>query len=327
MKHPTLFKLLPGAVAAVFLLCLMVGRYPALGITPPSAFWTNPTARILLFNLRLPRLLAALLLGAVLGASGTVFQMVFANPLVEPGFLGVSQGSAFGAALAILYLPASGLSIQITAAAFALGALFLSWFIARRLHFGGWIVRLLLAGLAVAAFFSSGVGILKVMADPLSELPEITFWMLGGLWGTTWENLLPILPAVVVSLGVLYPMRWRINLLSFDDRVAHSLGAAPGRERLLLLSAAALGVAAVTSVSGIIGWVGLLIPGISRRLFSSDARILLPASLCLGGIFTMICDTLARTVLAGEIPLGILTSLLGAVLFILLLSTGRRGKR
>lgn len=253
--------------------------------------------------------------------------MIFATPLVEPNFLGISQGAAFGAGVAILFLPASFFALQVSSTLFALMALFLSWFFARRLHFGGWILRLLLSGLAVAALFSSGVGVLKVVADPLSELPELTFWMLGGLWGVTWERILPVVPIVLSSLAILYAMRWRLNLLSFDDRVIHSLGALPVREKMFLLVASTVGVAAITSVSGIVGWVGLLIPGISRRLFAADGRVQLPGSLMLGGSFAMLCDTLSRTVTAGEIPLGVVTSLIGAFLFVVLLSTGDHRRR
>ena len=327
MHHPRLYRWLPVLTAAAVILALLAGRYPVRGLSSPWVLWSDPTARLLLLNLRSPRVAAALLLGAVLGGAGVVFQMLFANPLVEPGFLGVSQGASFGAALAILYLPALGGLIQLSAGVFALAALLLSWFMASKLHFGGWIIRLLLSGLATAALFSSGTGILKTAADPLSELPEITFWMLGGLWGATWNEVLPILPAALLSLVVLYALRWRLNLLSFEDRVAASLGASPVKERLLLLSLAAVAVAAVTSVAGIVGWVGLLVPAVCRRLFSADARILFPAALHTGAVFTLICDTLARTVTASEIPLGILTSLLGAFFFILLLSSGSRRKR
>jgi iron complex transport system permease protein len=142
VKHPRLYRLIPGAVVLGFFLCLLAGRYPSPGLLSPGRLAADPTARLLLLNLRLPRLIAALLLGASLGAGGTVFQMLFANPLVEPGFLGVSQGASFGASLAILFLPPLGMVVQLSAGLFALGGLFLSWFIARRLHFGGWIIRL-----------------------------------------------------------------------------------------------------------------------------------------------------------------------------------------
>jgi iron complex transport system permease protein len=185
------------------------------------------------------------------------------------------------------------------------------------------VLRLVLAGIAVSALFSAGLGILKYMADPLTQLVEITFWLLGSLSAITWPQLLAILPAVLVGLAVMYRMRWRLNLLSLSDETAFSLGAAPGRERTLLLVASVLCVATVTAVAGMIGWIGLIVPHIARRLTRADARYSLPASMLLGGLFTLVCDTLARTLMAGEIPLGILTSLFGAGVFIVLMVSQR----
>jgi iron complex transport system permease protein len=182
-------------------------------------------------------------------------------------------------------------------------------------------LRLVLSGIAVSALLSSGVGMLKYLADPLRQLPEITFWLLGGLWSVAWPQLLSILPVVLAGLVVIYVMRWRLNLLSLEDQTAFSLGIAPGRERLLLLSCAVAVTAAVVSVCGMVGWVGLIVPHLSRRFLRADARFALPGAMLIGAVFTVLCDDLARTLLAGEIPLGILTSLLGALGFILLMST------
>ena len=318
MKRP--LALLAIALLLVFLLSALLGRYPAPGFLTFDRLASDDLAQRLLFNLRLPRLVTALLLGMTLSAAGMVFQLLFSNPLVEPGFLGVSQGAAFGAAFSIVLLGGSALVTQSSAALFALGGLFLSYLLARRLRYGGWVLRLVLAGIAVSAFFSAGLGLLKYLADPLTQLPEITFWLLGGLASLTWSKLLSILPAVLLGLTVLILYRWRLNILALDEQTAFSLGVAAGRERLLLIFAAVLPTAALISVSGMVGWVGLIIPHIARRLFRTDARYSLPAAILLGGIFTMLCDDLARTLLAGEIPLGILTSLFGALIFIALLS-------
>ncbi|MFP4180572.1 MAG: FecCD family ABC transporter permease [Spirochaetaceae bacterium] len=307
-------------LAAVTAAAVLTGRYPTPGIMKPWALAEDPMALSLILHLRLPRVLVGLILGVSLAAAGDVFQMIFSNPLVEPGFLGVSQGAAFGASLSIVTIGSSLWAVQASAALFALIGLGASYFFARNFHFGGWVLRLILAGIAVSALFSSGVGILKFAADPMSQLPEITFWMLGGLWSVTWSQALSILPVFVTGTLLLFLLRWRLNLLSMDDRTAFSLGMAPFRERLLLLFSATAITAAAISVSGIVGWVGLIIPHIARRLFSSDSRYSLPASMVLGGIFVVICDTAARTALEGEIPLGVLTSLLGASLFIVLLS-------
>jgi iron complex transport system permease protein len=308
------------ALAMVLLLTvvlsLLVGRYPTPGFMSWSRLTGDELAGRLVWNLRLPRLLTALLLGMTLSAAGMVFQVLFGNPLVEPGFLGVSQGASFGAALAIVVLGGTALQTQVSAAVFSLGGLGFSYLLAHRLRYGGWVLRLVLAGIAVSAFFSAGLGMLKYMADPLRQLPEITFWLLGGLASITWEKLLTVLPVTLVGLLLLLLYRWRLNILALNEETAFSLGAAPGRERWLLIFAAVLPTAALISISGMIGWVGLIMPHIARRLFHADTRLSLPATMLLGGIFTMLCDDLARTLMAGEIPLGILTSLFGALIFL-----------
>lgn len=308
-------------LAASVILSLLMGRYPAPGLLSPARLMEDRLAQRLVMNLRLPRMLTALLLGMSLSAAGTVFQMIFANPLVEPGFLGVSQGAAFGAAFSIIFMSHAAWLVQASAALFAFLGLGLSYVLARRVRFGGWVLRLVLAGIAVSAMFSAGLGVLKYVADPLNQLPEITFWLLGGLWSITWDKLLSILPAAVLGLSVMYAMRWRLNLLALDDETAFSLGISPGRERALLLFASVTATAAVISVSGMVGWIGLLVPHLARRLFGADARRSLPASIVIGGLFALLCDNLARTLLAGEIPLGILTSLVGAALFMALMMT------
>jgi len=314
------FLVLLIVLTGVFFLSTLLGRYPMPGLLSFTQLTQDELAQRLLFNLRLPRLLTALLLGMTLAAAGIVFQLLFSNPLVEPGFLGVSQGAAFGAAFAIVFLGSGAFVTQISATLFALAGLGISYLLAHRLRYGGWILRLVLAGIAVSALFSAGLGLLKYLADPLTQLPEITFWLLGGLASMTWRKLLSILPAVILGLTVIYLLRWRLNILALAEQTAFSLGVPAGRERLLLIFAAVLPTAALISVSGMVGWVGLIIPHIARRLFRTDARFSLPAAMLLGGIFTMLCDDLARTLLAGEIPLGILTSLFGALVFLALMT-------
>ena len=320
MNQTRFLILLVGLLFVILILSAAVGRYPAPGLLTVDRLLQDELAQRLLFNLRLPRLLTALLLGMTLAAAGMVFQLLFSNPLVEPGFLGVSQGAAFGAAFAIIFLGGAAYATQISAAFFALLGLGISYLLAQRLRYGGWVLRLVLAGIAVSAFFSAGLGLLKYLADPLTQLPEITFWLLGGLASLTWSKLLSILPPVLIGLVVMFLYRWRLNLLALNEQTSFSLGVAAGRERWLLILAAVLPTAALISVSGMVGWVGLIMPHIARRLFRADARYSLPAAMLLGGVFTMLCDDLARTVLAGEIPLGILTSLFGALIFLALMT-------
>ncbi|MCK5054083.1 MAG: iron ABC transporter permease, partial [Anaerolineales bacterium] len=260
-----LFWVLGLTLVGVLLLSIFIGRYPAPYWMSPSILREDELARRLLLSLRLPRVITALLMGMSLSAAGAVLQMVFRNPLVEPGFLGVSQGAAFGAALSILWVGSSPIILEISAIIFALIGLMLSYSLARRMRHGSWTLRLILSGIAVSALFSAGNGIMKYLADPLSQLPEITFWMLGGLWGMTWHKLLFIAPFVIVGLLIVYLMRWRLNLLSLSEETAFSLGTAPARERTLLLIAAVSATAAITSVGGIVGWIGLIVPHIARR--------------------------------------------------------------
>lgn len=305
----------------IVILALSIGRYPRPGISWPGSFVDDPLGMQLLLELRLPRVIAGVLLGAGLGGAGAVMQMLFANPLVEPGLVGVSQGAGFGAVLAIVAGAGAAWQIQLSAAFFALLGLAVAYHVARRLRFGGWILRLVLSGIAVSALFSAGIGVLKYIADPLNQLPEITFWLLGGIWNSNWPSLLRMAPAVCLGIVAVYAGRRRLDLLTLNDRVSFSLGANPDRERLFFLVAATIPVAALVAYAGIISWVGLLVPHGARRLFRADAVVSIPASMVLGAGFVVVADTLARTVTAGEIPLGIVTALIGALSFIFLLMT------
>lgn len=290
---------------------------------PISVLFNDELGRNLVLNLRIPRLITSALLGMSLATAGGVMQMLFRNPLVEPGFLGVTQGAGFGAALSILFLSTSPLVVELSATAFAVIGLLFSYFIARRVRFGGWVLRLVLSGIAVSALFSAGLGILKYMADPTSQLPEIVFWLLGGLWSVTWNDLLYILPVVVIGLVIIFLMRWRLNLLSLSDETAFSLGVSVGRERALLLAASVAVTAVVVSVAGIVGWIGLIIPHIARRIAGANAASFIPVSMSLGAVFGIVSDDLARTLMMGEIPLGIITSLIGAAVFIIMMTSRR----
>jgi iron complex transport system permease protein len=307
----------------IILLSLFIGRYPKPVWMPPKLLASDPLARSLVLNLRLPRLIAAFALGMSLAAAGAVMQMLFRNPLVEPGFLGVTQGAAFGAGLAILLLGGLSFATQSFAILFGLAGLAFSYLLARRIRFGGWVLRLVLAGIAVSALFSSGVGVLKYLADPTSQLPELVFWMLGGLYAVTWSDLLSVLPFVLIGLTIIFLMRWRLNVLSLSDETAFSLGASVERERLLLLVAAVAITALMVSIAGIVGWVGLIIPHIARRVVGPNAARSIPASMLIGGAFVVLCDDIARSLLAGEIPLGILTSLLGAIIFMIMMAANK----
>lgn len=309
------------------LLALFIGRYPQPIWMPPDLLWNDELAQRLVLNLRVPRILASFMVGVCLSAAGVVLQMVFRNPLVSPGFLGVSQGAGFGAAVAIVFFGGAGLMVEGMALTMAFAGLALSYVLASRMQAGDWTLRLVLAGIAVSALFSSGLGLMQYIADPLSELPDIVFWLLGDLSGVTWPELLRVLPLALAGLVVMLLMRWRLNLLSLRDETAFSLGVSLTWERLLVLGAAVAATAATVAIAGVVGWVGLITPHLARRLVGANAQVAMPAACLIGGIYCLAGDTVARTLLPGEIPLGILTSLLGAALFLILLTTNRLGMR
>ncbi len=298
---------------------IFLGRYPSPYITSLTDMINEDLVLQVITGIRVPRIITAFVTGMVLGVSGTVFQMIFRNPIVDAGFLGVSGGAAFGASLGIVVLGGTQLVIQGAAAGFAFLGLGFSWMIATRIRFGDWVLRLILSGIAVSAIFASGTGLLKYLADPLQELPDLTFWLLGGLWGITWTDTIQVMGVCLPCLFILWLFRWRLNLLSMKDETIFSLVANASRQRILLLLVAVLATSTVVCKTGQIGWVGLIVPHVSRRLVGSDAQKALPCSLLLGGIFLLVCDDVARTVLSGEIPLGILTSVIGAGLFLMLL--------
>jgi iron complex transport system permease protein len=194
-----------------------------------------------------------------------------------------------------------------------------SYVISRRIRFGDWALRLVLSGIAVSAIFTSGSGMLKYIADPLRQLPDITFWMLGGIWGVTWNDVIQVSPIVIVCLVILYLLRWRMNLLSMRDETTFSLGVEAGRERLILLLAAVLSTSVIMSKTGLVMWVGMIIPHLARRWLGSDAQRSFPGAMFIGGLFVLLCDNIARTLLPGEIPLGILSSAIGAGIFIVIM--------
>lgn len=310
-------------LVGIVVLSIFIGRYPKPFLMPLQVLFEDSMAQRLVWNLRIPRIVTAALLGATLAVCGTVLQMIFRNPIVEPGFLGVSQGAAFGAAVAILWLGGGRLTIELSASLFALLGLAGSFLLARTIRFGGWVLRLILSGIVISALFSSGLGVLKYLADPLTQLQEITFWLLGGLWSVTWQDLIYVAPVVVVGLLVVYLMRWRLNVLALGQDTAFSLGAETTKERFILLIAAVSATAVLTAVSGIVGWVGLIVPQIARQMFGPNGQFTVPGSMLIGAIFGIISDNLARTMLAGEIPLGILTSLIGAMMFVVIINRSR----
>jgi iron complex transport system permease protein len=294
--------------------------YRLLGEIPPTA----TTLDTVLFFVRLPRVAAAMLVGAALAAAGAAYQGLFRNPLVSPDILGVSAGAGLGAVLGIfLSLPVVG--IQLLAFLVGLGTVGLVLLIAASVRGREPVLVLVLAGVVVGALAGSVISLLKVLADPYDQLPAITFWLLGSLAGTTPGDLRGAVPAVLLGLAPLVLLRWRIDVLSLGDEEARALGVEAGRLRRVVVAAATLVTAAVVAISGQIGWVGLIMPHVARMLVGPGFARLLPTAMLLGAGYLLLVDTLARSLSTVETPLGILTALVGAPFFLWLLARGRTG--
>jgi iron complex transport system permease protein len=278
----------------------------------PSALATN-----VLFNLRLPRIIAAMLIGAGLAISGTAFQALFHNPLVSPDLLGVSNGAAVGAAGAIL-LGATSLKIQGFALLGGLLAVLGAVLIQRLLHTKA-TLTLVLAGIIMSGFMQAVLGLFKYMADPDEQLPTITYWQLGSLEKVTWASLVPVLPALIISGVLLIAFRWRLNVLLLDDTEIRTLGSHYQLDRALIILLATILTACSVCLSGTIGWIGLVIPHAARLLIGQNEARVLPLAAILGAIFLLLIDTLARSLSTGEIPLSILTGFIGTPLFVWLI--------
>lgn len=320
---------------AVVLVALCVGRYPVApgdvlriiaarlaGV--PSGL--PATAETVVWQVRLPRVGAGLCVGAALAAAGAVYQGLFRNPLVSPDILGVSAGASLGAVLGI-FLSLPVLAIQSLAFAGGVGAVALVYLVGAAARGRDPALALVLAGVAIGALIGACVSLLKVLADPYNQLPAITFWLLGSLASVTRGDLLSILPAVLAGLAPMALLSWRMNLMTLDEEDARALGVETTRLRLVLIASATLITAAAVSISGVIGWIGLVVPHVARALAGPDFGRLLPAALMLGGGYLVAVDTLARTIAPIEVPLGILTAAIGAPFFVWLLVTARRGWR
>ncbi|MCH5461236.1 iron ABC transporter permease [Secundilactobacillus sp. HBUAS58055] len=279
----------------------------------------SPIESNIIFSLRLPRMLAAIGIGAALAISGTAYQSIFQNPLVSPDLLGVSNGAAVGAALAIL-LNLHSFGTQVLALIFGLIAVMLSVTIPRMMG-RSTNLTLVLAGVVVSGLMQAILGLMKYLADPDSQLQSIVYWQLGSLAKVTVGNLVSVLPMLLVGMVILLVMRWRLTVLGLGDAVAQTMGINVARERRLVVLCATLLTAASVCLSGPIGWIGLVVPHMARMVIGPNTRYSLPLSGLIGAIFLLLVDTLARTLSAGEIPLSILTGFIGTPIFIYILAT------
>jgi iron complex transport system permease protein len=282
-----------------------------------------PTVESILFDVRLPRLLAGMLVGAGLSVSGAAFQGLFRNPLVSPHILGVSAGAGLGAALAILFF-GSILAIQVLSFVFGLAAVLMTYALSRVYRVTP-VLMLVLSGIIVGALFSACTSLLKYVADPINDMPSIVFWLLGSLNNSSNRDMAVVGPIILAGITVLLLIRWRINLLAMGEDDARALGVDTKRIRAVVIVCATMISAASVSVSGIIGWIGLVIPHIGRILVGPDNKHLLPVTALAGAAYLVAVDTIARSTLETEIPIGILTALVGAPIFAYLLRKSRTG--
>ena len=286
-----------------------------------SRTWTDQQEAVVL-NIRMPRIALACLVGCCLATSGTAYQSVFQNPMAAPDILGASSGACFGAALAILLgLP----NAQITLVAFvsSLITVALVYIIGQRAR-GTQVVNILLAGIMVSSLFSAGTSYIKLVADPNNQLPAITYWLMGSLSGARASDVAFVVWPILIGLVPLMLLRWQINLLTLGEEEASAMGINTTSLRLIVILCATFLTASAVSVSGMIGWVGLVIPHLSRKLVGNDCRYLLPSAVIFGGIFLLLVDNVSRNLLATEIPIGILTAVIGAPFFIYLMTRKER---
>ena len=323
------------AVFLIVTICasLMSGRYP---IDPGQAIamlidaipgvdfpqtWTDQQAT-LFFNVRLPRIVLAILVGCCLATAGAAFQGTFQNPLVSPDILGASQGAAFGASLAILW-GFSALGITLNAFVVSIASVLLVLLVSARAK-GNRILVTVLAGTMISSLFSACVSFTKLVADPDDDLAEITYWLMGSLNSTKMSDIALAFVPMAVGIVVLFALRWRINILTMGDDEAATMGVNAKRLRLLIILAATLCTAASVSVTGMIGWVGLVIPHLCRMMVGSDYRKLIPTSMLLGASFLLIVDNVSRLATTSEIPIGILTAFVGAPFFLYLITRKKK---
>lgn len=323
--------LLSGLFLFTFILSFFLGKYP---ISLPDFFkavtaqfidipqtW-DPQINTILFNIRFPRIIMAVVIGAGISVAGATYQALFQNPMISQDILGASQGAAFGAAIALFFSLSYS---QVIGLSFIFGIIAVVLVLALdRVLKNQTTLNLILIGMLVGTLFSSAISYLKLVGDPLNTLPAITYWLMGSLSSIKMTNVYSAVPLILVGMLPIFLLRWRLNVMTLGEEEALSLGVNTKLLRLILIFSATLITAAAVSVSGLIGWVGLVVPHFARLLIGNDNRHSLPATALAGGIFLLIVDDLARTLTTSEIPIGILTSFIGAPIFLSLIARNSR---
>ncbi|MGE4500482.1 MAG: FecCD family ABC transporter permease [Hydrogenovibrio sp.] len=326
------FGLLFGGLVLTALVSLTLGRYDFAPLSSLTQLWWSLTSQDsevnellvnIMLDVRLPRILSAVLIGAALAVAGTAFQALFMNPLVSPGVLGVLSGSAFGASLGILLFDSVWM-MQLLSFGFGLLAVFIALMLAKG-ELRNNLTILVLGGMIAGALFTALLSVVKYVADPYNKLPAIVYWLMGSLANVEGGLLLWVAPFMLAGMGLLLAQGHTLNVLSLGDDEARTLGVSVERKRLLVIVLATFLGAITVTLGGMIGWVGLVIPHLTRLLFGADNRLLLPASALIGAIYLLVVDNVARLALSVEIPLGILTALIGLPVFAWALKNVRKG--
>jgi iron complex transport system permease protein len=320
------------ALVAVFCASFALGKYSMNPLDLLLTLWYNlvgaydlvdPKMELVIYNIRLPRIFVVMLVGAALAMAGASFQGMFKNPLTSPDLLGASAGASLGACIALL-LNMPGELVQLLAFCGGMVAVGMAVWLNRYVDYDP-ILGLVLAGILVSTLFSSGMSLVKFMADANDKLPTITFWLMGSFATINGEDFWRCLPAMILGFIILLTQSWKLNVLSFGDEEARAMGINTGRTRLLVIFASTLITSVSVAVAGIVGWIGLVIPHLARAIVGPNYKVLLPAAMFVGAVYLLIVDNIARLIAPVEIPIGILTAILGVPFFVIIFKRNMKG--
>lgn len=330
---PKVKLLIALAVVVAFFLSFMLGKYAMTPVEVVQTFWTHffdpsavdPKMDRVLFRIRLPRVLIVMLVGAALAVAGASYQGMFKNPLTSPDLLGASAGASLGACLALLW-NMSGEYVQLFAFAGGMLAVGMAVWLNKMVDYDP-TLGLVLAGILVSTLFQSGMSMVKFLADADDKLPTITFWLMGSFASVNFDDLLKCLPPMLVGFAILLSQAWKLNVLSFGDEEARAMGVRTRRTRLLVIFASTLITSASVAVAGIVGWIGLVIPHLARAIVGPNYKVLLPTAMFVGAVYLLLVDDIARLAMTVEVPIGILTAILGVPFFVVIFKHNMKGWR
>lgn len=330
LKRKIIFLFVFMCLIACFLISFNIGRFPVNPITVGKVLLSKVFAidisaipeevPLIIFEIRLPRIVGAIIVGAALSLSGLVFQALFKNPMVSPDILGATSGAGFGAALA-LFFSYSYTMVSFMAFGFGILAVILTYMIGRKFR-GDQILGLILAGIMVGSMFKASISLLKLVADTDNTLPAITYWLMGSMSGIGYEELKMAVVPILIGMIPMFLLKWRLNIFTASDEEAAGLGVNTKLLRLIAIVCATLMTTAAVSITGIIGWVGLVIPHLCRLAIGHDHKFLVPMCSMVGAIFLLMVDNFARSLFTMEIPIGILTSFIGVPFFLIFFLRG-----